>query len=123
MKIEIQSNGITASDDLRDYVKRRVNYALSSRRDQIDTVRVRLAELGESRDGKNQSCRVQVNLPNRQRVTAEVLDSSVYVAVHRAVDRAGWTASRWLQREQLRASSALMIEHHMSSQREPDRAA
>ncbi len=123
MKIEIRCNGLNANEELLAFVKRRVHYALSSRRDQIDSVRVRLADVGEARDGKNRSCRVQVALATGHRIAAEVMDSDLYIAIHRAVDRAGWTAARRLQREQLRASSTLMIEHHLSAEREPDRAA
>ncbi len=123
MKIEIQNEGMTAAVELREYVRRRVHYALSSRKDQIDSVRVRLSEVGEARDGKTKSCRVQVCLSTQFKVTAEVMDSDFHVAIHRAVDRAGWTAARRLQREWLKTNSTLMIEHHLSRGNEPDRAA
>lgn len=123
MKIEIQYEGMSASTELREFVRRRVHYALSSRNGQIDSVRVRLAEVGEARDGKNRSCRVQVCLWNQYKVSAEVMDSDLRVAIHRAVDRAGWTAARRLQREQLKSSSGLVIEQHLSGGREPDQAA
>ncbi len=123
MKIEIQCDGITATRELREFVRRRVHYALSSRRDQVESVRVRLTEVGEVRDGKNTSCRVQVCLSNQHKVSAEVMDADLRIAIHRAVDRAGWTAARRLQRERLKTSSTLIIEHHLSGGHEPDRAA
>ena len=124
MRIEIQRGGISVNQDLRDFVRRRVNDALGSCKDQIDSVRVRLAEVGEARDGKRESCRVQVCLSNQYKVSAEVMATDLRIAVQRAVDRAGWSAVRRLQRERFGAGGSPMVEHHLSGEAcEPHRAA
>lgn len=97
MKIEIQAEGLVPDPTLMNFVKRRVGYALATFGDEIDSVQVRLTDTNEMLMGKDRSCRVQVAFGGRFKVLVEALDTDLNVAIHRGVDRAGWTVSRKLQ--------------------------
>jgi len=108
MKIEIQAEGMVPDKALMNFVKRRVAFALASFGDVIDSVQVRLVDANEMLMGKDRSCRVQVDFGGRFKALVEALDMDLHVAIHRAVDRAGWTVSRKMQR--VRREAAVMRE-------------
>ena len=103
MKIEIQAEGLIPDPALQAFVKRRLGYALATFGDQIESVQVRLVDVDEALRGRDKSCRVQVAFGRRFKAMVEAMDTDLKVAVHRAVDRAGWTVSRKLQRERRQA--------------------
>lgn len=123
MNIDIQTSGISASAGLRRFVRRRVDFAFSTRSDQIVRILVRLADVNGPRGGDDKSCLVQVRIPGQPDVIVENVESNLYVAIHRAIDRAGWTTARKLERQRRRARARLIIEQHTADRREPDRAA
>ncbi len=123
MNIDIQTSGISASAGLRRFVRRRVDFAFSTRSDQIVRILVRLADVNGPRGGDDKSCLVQVRIPGQPDVIVENVESNLYVAIHRAIDRAGWTTARKLERQRRRARARLIIEQHAAERREPDRAA
>ena len=123
MNIDIQTSGISASAGLRRFVRRRVDFAFSTRSDQIVRILVRLADVNGPRGGDDKSCLVQVRIPGQPDVVVENVESNLYVAIHRAIDRAGWTTARKLERQRRRARARLIIEQHAAERREPDRAA
>ena len=123
MNIDIQTSGMNASPGLRRFVRRRVDFAFSTRSDQIGRILVRLADVNGPRGGDDKSCLVQVRMPGQPDVVVENVESNLYVAVHRAIDRAGWTAARKLERQRRKARARLIIEQHGADRREPNRAA
>ena len=123
MNIDIQTSGVTASAGLRRFVRRRVDFAFSTRSDQIGRIMVRLSDVNGPRGGDDKSCLVQVRMPGQPDVVIENIESNLYVAIHRAIDRAGWTAARKLERQRRKARARLVIEQHVADRREPDRAA
>ena len=84
---------------------------------------VRVADLGSVNGNLSKICQVQVGIPGQPDLFVENQESNLYVAIHRAVDRAGWTAARKLERQRRRARARMTIEQHPSDRREPDRAA
>jgi len=112
MKIEIQFDGMTASKDLQERIQRRIAFVLGIHRDRIKSVRVHLARVNEPRDDKDKSCQVQASLVSGQKVRVEIMDSDLQVAIHRAVDRAGWTVARRLQRERLQANRQFVAQRN-----------
>ena len=123
MKLDIQTAGINASPGLRRFVRRRVDFAFSTRGDQVGRILVRLADVNGPRGGEDKSCLVQVRIPGQPDVVIENIESNLYVAIHRAIDRAGWTAARKLERRRRKARALLVTEQHIADRREPDRAA
>ena len=104
MKVEFRDTRIAPGDDLQPLIERCIGFAFAGHRDQVDLLHIYIADVNEPRDGKDKRCRVKARLSTGQQVVTEIMDSDLDVAIHRALDRAGWTTARWLQRERLRAS-------------------
>lgn len=120
MKIEIQCDGMTLSKDLQELIERRIAFVLGTHSDSIKSVRVHLTWVNEPRDGKDKSCQVQGILASGKKVMVEIMDSDLHVAIHRAVDRAGWTVSRRLQRELRQASREFAGLRNLHGHPEPE---
>jgi len=100
MKIEIQSHNfpLTFADD--DYIRSRLIFALTTNQSDIDTVQVWLADVSGAESNKIKYCLIDVKLVNGNSVISDCSDSGVYVAIHRAADRAGWKVARSVGRQQ-----------------------
>ena len=123
MKIDIQARGLTLGSGLKRFVKRRIDFAFSTRAEQISGVTIRLADVNGARGGRGKSCLVQVRVAGLPDVVVENIEENLFVATHRAVDRAGWTVTRKLERQRRKARARLLIEQQMSRRDEPDWAA
>ena len=123
MKIEIQGKGVEIDKSVRRFVSHRVDFALSLRADYIDSVLVLLADTGTPDDLGETSCLVQVKLHGITDILVENTDANLYVAVHRAVDRAGWTVSRAVMRQRRQAIASLLGEPYPAERRVAVRAA
>ena len=123
MNIELQVDLIAQEKELRHFVQGRVDYALGRHRHQIACVRVRVGAVYEPQDLKDKGCQVQVSLPGHSDIVVENQDSNIYIAVHRAVDRAGWTVARCLERSRRRAANRVYSGRQLIERREPNLAA
>ena len=99
MQIEIQARNFTLTNALRGYVKRRLVFALSTRDDHIQRVKVRLSDINGPRGGEDKRCHIQVVLPHLPDVVIEDTEEDLYAAIDRAVDRAGRTVGRRVTRQ------------------------
>lgn len=106
MHIEIQARDFQLTEALRDYVERRLRFALSARDDAIMRVQVRLSDVNGPRGGKDKCCHVQVLLPGLGSVVIEDTESDLYVAIDRAADRSSRTVARKLGRLHSRSRAA-----------------
>ena len=123
MNLDIQTSGMKASPGLRRFVRRRVDFAFSTRSDQVGRILIRLADVNGPRGGDDKSCLVQVRIPGQPDVIVETVESNLYVAIHRAIDRAGWTTARKIERHRRKVRARLVIENHIADRRESGRAA
>ena len=123
MKIEVQSHAYDPGEHALAFARRRIKAVFAGRSDEIAFVSARLTAVDEPRGGRDKSCRVEVGFGGRVKVVAEVMDSDPYVAVHRAVDRAGWIAARRLQRARRATGSMTVVERHLAGHGEPHWAA
>lgn len=99
MEIEIQALNFPLSQSVRDFVKRRLSFALGRVGDDLHRVSVRLSDVNGARGGVDKSCLIQVGLRGLPDVVVENTEPNLRVAIHRAADRAGWTVARRLQRQ------------------------
>lgn len=123
MKIEIQADGIELNEKLRDFTLCCAGFELGNFRQRIDSVRVRLANLVNSHQGRDQFCQVRVIFAERQDVVVEAIDIDLHVAIHWALERAGWNVASRVQLEQRRLERGLIAAQTLGSEGEPDRAA
>ncbi len=104
MQINIQSRSFSLTDALREHIKRRLGFALSTRDEHIQRVMVRLSDINGPRGGNDKQCHIQVRLSHLPDVIIEDTEADMYAAIDRAADRAGRTVGRRLsrQRDQMR---------------------
>lgn len=122
MKIDIRADDAPAGAELEHFVRSRVNFALGNRRDRVTSVTVHLFAL-EAGDNAEKYCLVRISLTRQPDLEVEVFDSNIYVAIHRAVDRAGWEVSRRLAREWRRSGISRITGRPPVEPGEPNQAA
>lgn len=98
MQMDIQSQGFSLTDGLRNHVMKRLAYALNHGDAAITRVIVRLSDINGPRGGDDKRCLVEVRLKAAAAVVIEDTEADLYVAIDRAVDRAGRTLARRLAR-------------------------
>jgi ribosome-associated translation inhibitor RaiA len=98
MHIKIQAGDSSLTEALGDYIERRINFALSSRYEQIQSISVHLSNINGSDGGSDKCCRIKISLPRLSDIIIEDTESDLHVAIDRAIDRAGRTVNRRLAR-------------------------
>jgi len=106
MQIDMQARNFSLTKALRNHIKRRLGFALSSRDDHIQRIVVRLSDINGPRGGEDKCCHIQVVLPHLPDVVIEDTEADLYAAIDRAVDRAGRTVGRRLVRHRDRDRSS-----------------
>src|SRR3972149_11445222 len=99
MQMDIQSQGFTLTDGLRDYLKKRLAYALNHGDEYITRVTVRLSDINGPRGGVDKRCFIEVRLKQQPAVVIEDTEADLYIAIDRAAERAGRTLARRLARQ------------------------
>lgn len=106
MQIIIKAREFSLTDTLRDHVERRLRFALTVGDKQIQRVVVRLSDINGPRGGLDKCCNLQVVLAGLNDVVVEDIETDLYVAIDRAVNRAGKTVRRRLTRRRERICTA-----------------
>ncbi len=99
MQIDIQARNFPLTNALSGHIQRRLDYALSTRNEHIERIRVRLSDINGPRGGADKCCQIQVVLPHLADVVIEDTEVDLYVAIDRAADRASRTVARRLARQ------------------------
>ena len=112
MQINIQVHGFSLTDALRSHAERRVRGAMSCCDDHIQRVVMRLSDINGPRGGTDKRCHLQVVLAGLPDLVVEDIEGDLYVAIDRAVDRAGRTLVRKIDRRHtlLRQSAPLVLD-------------
>ena len=103
MNIDIQARNFPLTDALENHIRRRLDYAMSQRLDQIQQIRVRLSDINGPRGGADKCCHLQIVLPHLQDVIVDDTRVDMYAAISRAIERAGRAVSRRLSRQRARS--------------------
>lgn len=123
MQIDIQAQGGHADAELEHFVGSRVNFALGRLRERVGAVEVSLSPARRADGEAARRCRVRVSLTGTTDLEVENVDPNIYIAIHRAVDRAGWEVARRFERERRRARVSRITGLPPVERHEPDRAA
>ena len=99
MQIVTQARGFDLSDEVREHVQRRLGFAIDWAHEHIMSISVVLSDINGPRGGEDKRCRVQVALAGTADVVIDDTQADLYVAIDRAVDRAGRTLARRLARQ------------------------
>ncbi|MFQ5642411.1 MAG: HPF/RaiA family ribosome-associated protein [Thiogranum sp.] len=100
MQIDIQALNFPLTDALRSHAERRLRFALFCCDEHIQRVAMRLSDINGPRGGEDKRCHLQVVLAGMPDVVIEDIEADLYVAITRAVDRAGRTVVRKIGRQQ-----------------------
>ena len=100
MKINIQTRGFELTDRLREHTERHLRYTLGWADEHLRQVSVRLYGQSGPRRGKDNRCRIQLDLPGVQDLVIEDIETDLYVAIDRATDRASHSLARLLLERQ-----------------------
>jgi hypothetical protein len=98
MRIVIRARDEDVSPELRAWVHDRIVYGFARLRGALHVVRVSLEDTNGPRGGVDKVCRVTVRGQFHRPVVVEQRDSEVEPAVHAAVDRAGRSVVRAIER-------------------------
>jgi ribosomal subunit interface protein len=117
MRMNIQARGFDLTEGLREHTERRLQFALSWASQDVRTITVRLFDINGPRGGDDKRCRIQVAFRGTQDVVIEDTEADLYVAIHRAADRAERAVGHRLERlrehhhNRLNSEVATNVEH------------
>lgn len=101
MKIEVRFRCIEASNALREYVVRRIQFLLNRFSAGIETVVVRIGDINGPRGGVDKRCHVAIRGPALAPVTVQELSADVHAAIALAVERAARSVARHTARARM----------------------
>ncbi len=99
MRVDIQANGFKLTEGLLQHTQNRLACDLNWARDHVSRVTVRLSDINGPRGGEDMRAMVQISIPGKQDVVVEDTRSDLYIAIDRAVERAGQAVARRVNRE------------------------
>ena len=95
MQLDVRTSGLPMTDGLREFVERKLRYALGRFGQRVRHVRVRLTDVNGPKKGEDIRCLIHARLVPGGTLTIEEQRADPFVAVARATER----ASRRLARE------------------------
>ena len=98
MQLDIQTNGFSLTDGIRNYATRRMQFALDRNDGHIMHVKVSLADINGPRGGVDKKCQISLALAGHNNIVIEDTEADLYVAIDRASDRCARTLSRRLEK-------------------------
>lgn len=98
MRVDIQANGFKLTQGLLQHTQDRLACDLSWARDHVSCVTIRLSDINGPRGGEDMRAMVQVAMPGAQAVVVEDVRSDLYVAIDKAMERAGRAVARRVSR-------------------------
>lgn len=98
MQLDIQANGFSMTDSIRDYTALRMAFALKRDDKQVMGVKVRLSDINGPRGGVDKRCQIDLTLAGQNDIVIEDIETNLYVAIDRASERCARTLTRRLER-------------------------
>ncbi|WP_396587174.1 HPF/RaiA family ribosome-associated protein [Bermanella sp. R86510] len=98
MKIRVNARHLALTNEFKNYVKRRLMFALGSRFGQVKRVNVMLSDINGPKGGEDKHCQMLVKIDGQDDVVIEDVHTTLYAAVDRAADRASQTVTKRLDK-------------------------
>ncbi|NQU21253.1 MAG: HPF/RaiA family ribosome-associated protein [Candidatus Nealsonbacteria bacterium] len=100
MRFSVSGDRIEITTDIREYIDRRLYFALGRFGTAIDNVSVRVGDTNGPRGGVDKHCQIVVKLraSGSHPIAVDDNDEDLYAAVARASSRAGRTVARAIER-------------------------
>ena len=99
MNVYIKFSEVSPSLEQSDFIRRRLEYALSAKQTEIDRVDVWILGIERTDGCSLKFCKVDVKLADGKMVSSDSTEEDLQIAIHRAADRAGWEVARSLGRQ------------------------
>jgi ribosomal subunit interface protein len=96
MRLQVTSHRIDLSEELKNFVRRRVHFALGRFGGRIKALSVRLADVNGPRNGVDKTCEIRISAGVEGVVIVRERQENIYLAVTNALDRAGRAVQRKL---------------------------
>ncbi len=103
MRIQVRNRNLQPTAAIREYVERRLLYALSRYGSCVRNVTVCLSTLVGNPGGERRHCQIGVALDQADKIAVEDSDADLYAAIDRAVERTQRAVSRALERARVLA--------------------
>jgi len=102
MRFSVSGDRVQVTTDLREYIDRRLHFALGRFSPAIDHVSVRVGDINGPRGGVDKYCQIVVKLraSGSSPIAIGDNDEDLYAAVTQASNRAGRTVARAVERKQ-----------------------
>jgi putative sigma-54 modulation protein len=104
MKIKVQTRHLALTSELKEYVKRRILFALDSRFDKIKRVIVTLSDINGPKGGEDMRCQVLVKLDGQKDIVIDDKQAHLRSAIDKAADKASRTVTKRIERLQHKAT-------------------
>ena len=88
MQVEMSGRKIKISERVRDYIERRVHFALERLARPIRKVHVQLRDLNGPRGGVDKSCQIRIALAPATTLVVEHRSTNPYAAIDSAIGKA-----------------------------------
>lgn len=98
MQIVTHALGFALTDALALALRRRLHFAFDHLGEPVRRVVVRLSDVNGTRGGADKRCQLHVQLDRAPDVIVEDVQSDLYLAINRAIERAARTIGRRLGR-------------------------
>ncbi len=98
MRINVTNRNVTLTEVVREWIERRLQFALGRFSSRIRHVSVILSDVNGNRGGCDKQCRLRIVLISSGEVVVEDIDPSVVNVVTIVADRAARSVSRVLER-------------------------
>ncbi len=99
MQLDIRAQGFTLTDALREHTEKRLRFGLDWARHDVSKVILRFTDVNGPRGGNDKRCQLRIPMARMREVVIEDTAADMYVAIDRAIDRAGRTLARRLSRQ------------------------
>ncbi|MBX9681888.1 MAG: HPF/RaiA family ribosome-associated protein [Gemmataceae bacterium] len=103
MNVTIRQLGVELNSEEREWLRRRLQFALARWADRIDQVIAYLGDENGPRGGDDKTCRLLIFLPRTGRLTVHEQGADLRDIVSRAADSLAQTIDRRLKRQHRRA--------------------
>lgn len=103
MAAYIRTVDVRVDEADRDYIRRKLGRKLGKFDSAVERVSVRIEDVNGPRGGLDKRCRIKITLRGMASVAVEQQHSALQAAIDGALDRAGRTVTRQMQRRRVRA--------------------
>lgn len=96
MKLRLSQQGVELSTELKEFIRRRIQFSLGRFAGRIKSLSIRLADVNGPRGGVDKCCNIRVDAGLRQQVIVRECQATIHAAVAFATERAERAVRRQL---------------------------